>query len=305
VTQPPQIAFLVHCLGNPRLRKRQHAARRLVRVGSDAVPALIEAAASPSREVRLEAARALAEMRDPAGFDAILKQLDDPDSFVQYEAAYDLGVLGDERAVGPLVERLRRSDDSGASNGAAQFVDRLGSAAVGPLLQVMADGSPDAKACAAHNLASIGDESALEPVAKLADTSDGMQRVAAVEALGRFGWTHPERFGERCIALIAKYADDAHEDVRGAVEGETENIREAIQELTAIQNKPGRSRHVKLLVGEKRRWNRSSQALSRMFFLRRRCERRGVACNRVYRASAAEWTWRRVRAMRARKLNDY
>lgn len=298
-------AHYIHCLASPRMRTRQGAVRRLVRIGSDAVPTLMEAAASRSKEARMCAAEALARIGDSRGFDAIAAQLDDPDDFVQYEAAWALGIFKDERAVGPLIERLRRDDDSGASNGARQWMDMFGQAAVEPLLQVLRDGSPGARVSAAHNLASIGDERAFDPIAALAEATREMDRVWALEALGRLGREHPERFGERCIALIAKYADDAHEDVRGAVEGETESIREAIEELTAVENKPPRSRQIKLLLSEKRHWDRSRLDGRHIGLCRRRRERLGLSYKGIKPGWMAGHTWWDVVAMRARDLEDY
>lgn len=70
-----EIEYLIHCLANPSMRRRHSAVRQLVRIGADAVPALIEATTSPSKEIRLDSAWALARIADPRSYEAIVAQL--------------------------------------------------------------------------------------------------------------------------------------------------------------------------------------------------------------------------------------
>jgi HEAT repeat protein len=71
------------------------AADALAAIGPAATPALVRALASPSPGVRIEAARALADVRDVESIPALFDALDDPSTVVQYwveEALERMGV---------------------------------------------------------------------------------------------------------------------------------------------------------------------------------------------------------------------
>lgn len=213
-TKQEEISYLIHCLANPRLAKANRAQRRLIAIGPDAVEQLIEAAKSQSKEVRLHAAWALGQIRDPRGFEAILEQTHDPDSFVRYEAAWALGCLGDERAIAPLIEYISGNDEGGAGGGAAQGFHLLGQKVVKPLLEILESGNSTLKQTAAFVLAQIGDEEVIEPIAKLLDSPEEWERIAAIESLELLGSDHPHTLGLRCLELIEKCVKDPVKNVR-------------------------------------------------------------------------------------------
>jgi HEAT repeat protein len=123
-------------------------------------------------------------------------------------ACWLLGVLGDERALGPLIAALRELDPSLRAE-SARALGALGSpqAVPGLIAALQTDADTDTRAAAAYALGLIGDPRAIDPLlAKLADTSeDPGVRGFAAEA---FTW-HGER---RAVpALIAALSDRSAE----------------------------------------------------------------------------------------------
>jgi HEAT repeat protein len=70
----------------------------------------IRALRDPEKAVRGQAARALAEIGEPAS-EHLIPLLNDPDWKVRYRAAEALGVMRINKAVGPLIERLSDEKD--------------------------------------------------------------------------------------------------------------------------------------------------------------------------------------------------
>ena len=60
--------------------------------------------------LRMFAARALGDVRDPAAADALIVLLTDRDPALRREAAWSLGRLGDRRAAPALIAALNDSD---------------------------------------------------------------------------------------------------------------------------------------------------------------------------------------------------
>lgn len=90
---------------------RETAADSLGRIGDAAVPALITALEDADRDVRAQAARALARMgpKAEAAIPALIEALDDDDKFVRQGAARALGQIGPlaEDAVPALMQALK------------------------------------------------------------------------------------------------------------------------------------------------------------------------------------------------------
>jgi HEAT repeat protein len=60
--------------------------------------------------VRIEAAEALGEVKDPRTVDPLIAALRDEDARVQERAAVSLGRTGDRRAIEPLIQALQQSN---------------------------------------------------------------------------------------------------------------------------------------------------------------------------------------------------
>ncbi len=98
----------VRDLKSPHQAVRVQAARRLGRLADPAaVPDLIAALAATEAPVRRAAARALGEIRDAKATDALVKALGDRDANVRFYAARALGQIRDPAAGEALVGALR------------------------------------------------------------------------------------------------------------------------------------------------------------------------------------------------------
>ncbi len=99
---------LVKALADPDAEVRVWAATGLVRVGDpSAVEPLGRALNDPDVRVRRAAASAL-RTGGPAAVDKLIASLQDPDSKVRERAGVSLTIIGDSRAVPPLLEIFRR-----------------------------------------------------------------------------------------------------------------------------------------------------------------------------------------------------
>lgn len=81
----------------------------LVQIGSAAVPPLLDALDAPQQHIRWEAAKALAEIADPATVERLVAALGDKDSDVRWVVGGALIALG-RVAVKPLLTTLTKSD---------------------------------------------------------------------------------------------------------------------------------------------------------------------------------------------------
>jgi HEAT repeat protein len=137
---------------------------------------------------------------------------------VRYDAAIALGILGDDRAIVPLVSLMQQPDEpSSVDSAAAMGLVRLGNRAVPALVEVLKQGTHSGRGLAASVLGSIGDTRAIEPLTALLASEDESTRIAAIEALAEIG-------GERCLALIRQRPGDPSPGVR-------ENATYWVQEL--------------------------------------------------------------------------
>jgi HEAT repeat protein len=91
--------------------QREVARRRLVALGREATPVLIQLLDDSEPKVRWEAALALKELGDPASVEALVEALKDENSDVRWVAAEGLAVIGEE-SLRPLLETLRQEADS-------------------------------------------------------------------------------------------------------------------------------------------------------------------------------------------------
>jgi HEAT repeat protein len=80
---------------------RRAAAEALVKIGTPAVPALIQALGDSDWDVRRAAAEALGAIGDPQAIPALIQALGDSSWGVRRAAAWALGKLGDPQAVHP------------------------------------------------------------------------------------------------------------------------------------------------------------------------------------------------------------
>ena len=109
--QSPAIRALIVALDNQDRLARIEARLLLVRIGKPAVPFLTGALRSPNKRMRWEAAKALAEIADPAAAPALVLALEDEDAGVRWLAAQGLIAIG-RLGLEPLLGSLIGSDTS-------------------------------------------------------------------------------------------------------------------------------------------------------------------------------------------------
>ena len=124
------------------------------------------------------------ERRDIAG---LARLLEHKDPQVQYEAAEALGNLGDEMAVGPLINALKRDEFSGVRWKAAEALSKMGNPAVEPLIAALGHPDDDVRWKAAIALGGIGNTDAIGPLIALFSDDDRFVRSRAAHALSMIG----------------------------------------------------------------------------------------------------------------------
>lgn len=115
------ISLLIAKLAARDGRERERARWSLVAIGSPAVADLIELLEAANEQIRWEAAKALADIADPAAADALVKALEDKVFDVRWLAAEGLINLGQVGIV-PLLKALIERSDSPWLRDAAHHV---------------------------------------------------------------------------------------------------------------------------------------------------------------------------------------
>ena len=110
----------------------------------------------------------------------LMEALKDENVVVRAEAAGVLGMIGDPRAVEPLINTL---GDEDARLHAAVSLGKIGESAVTSLIGVVSDEDVIVRALTAHALGEIGDPRAVDPLRQLLDDSDESVRDIAAHAL--------------------------------------------------------------------------------------------------------------------------
>ena len=106
------VAELVEGLASKRPAQREKTRKQIVKIGHAAVIPLLHKLTDPAEHVRWEAAKALAEIADPAAADALVDALGDGSSDVRWVAGEALIALGWEGAKHVLVRLLRQGDST-------------------------------------------------------------------------------------------------------------------------------------------------------------------------------------------------
>jgi len=126
----------------------------------------------------------LSARRDIASLSRLLEHKDPQ---IQYEVAEALGNLGDETAVGSLINALKRDEFSGVRWKAAEALSKIGNPAVEPLIATLQYPDDDVRWKAAIALGEIGNPDAVEPLILLLSDDDRFVRSRAAHALSMIG----------------------------------------------------------------------------------------------------------------------
>jgi HEAT repeat protein len=190
-----QVAPLIEKLTDNDFQVRHDAANAIVKIGSPAVPALIEALKNENKQVRWRAASALGAIgtEASAAVPALITTLQDEDEYIRRIAAYALGKIGPQAsaAVPELLDALQDSDRN-LRLVAAYALGKIGSeasAAVPTLIARLQDANAEVRLNAATALGRIGAEAKTTVPALIAalQDKDKYVRQGAADALGRFG----------------------------------------------------------------------------------------------------------------------
>jgi len=184
---------LLEALEGEYFTVRAGAAKALGRIGDvKAVQPLLKLLKDPEDEVRIAACLALGLFKNSSTFDEITNVLlDDKKIEVRQAAAKALGYTQHPAALPYLMEALRDSfwwyEREQQAGDLLTAIEKMGSAAVEPLVTALKDNEGAVRKYAALILGRIGDARALEPLGMaLYDLHHEVGKVSA-EALVKFG----------------------------------------------------------------------------------------------------------------------
>jgi hypothetical protein len=193
-----------------------------------AVQPLIAALKDSDRHVPETAAEALVKIGTPA-VEPLIVALKDSDSNVRRLAAGALGQIGDARAVEPLIAALTDSNWE-LRQAAARALEQIGDArSFEPLVAALKDSNEFVRKEAAEGLAKIGDARAVEPLIATLKDSYRWVRKAAAGALGQIA-------DARAVEPLIAALKDSDEGVR----------MEAAEALDKLGWRPGQDEEAKI-----------------------------------------------------------
>jgi HEAT repeat protein len=266
---------LLEALQSEYFTVRSRAALALGKIGEPkAIKPLIQLLKDKEDEVRIAACLALGMFKDPSTFDDITNVLlDDPIIEVRQAAAQALGNTEHPAALSYLMEALHDSywwyEREYAAGDLLAAIEKMGSAAVDPLIEALQDKEGTVRKFAAMLLGKSGDPRAIEPLGMaLYDLHHEVGKVAA-ESLARFGapafdvlveaLSHPEMWirihavsalsaikDSRVTPILLEMLHDPERDVKKQTIEALGNIKDrralpALQEIVA--NRTDRELH--------------------------------------------------------------
>jgi len=269
------VPALLEALKGEYFTVRSRAALALGRIGdARAIQPILQLLKDPEDEVRIAACLGLGFFKEPSTFDDITNVLlDDPKIEVRQAAAKALGNTGHPAALPYLMEALHDSywwyEHEYAASDLLSAIEKMGTAAVDPLIESLQDKEGTVRKFAATLLGRLGDPRAIEPLGMaLYDLHHEVGKVSA-ESLARFGnpaleilveaLSHPEMWirihaisalsrirDGRVMPILLEMLNDPERDVKKQVIqslGELKDHRSsgALQEIVA--NRADRELH--------------------------------------------------------------
>ncbi len=135
-------------------------------------------------ELRLAAATALGRVGSERAARGLADQLDDPDPRVRARVARACGRIGARSVVPSLMEVLETEDDPRVRRETVEAIGVIGDdRGVGPLVDALADPNGDVRRAAVAAIGELGDPSAMEEVVSLLADDDEAVRQATAFAL--------------------------------------------------------------------------------------------------------------------------
>ena len=183
---PQVLPILLERLGTSDPQERMGLNSIVPLFGGAAAPGLIKALEDPGTDMvaRRWAAYLLAEVRDPAAVEPLLRQASTEDWHLRLYIAYALGRLGDERAGDALVTLLGDPNANVRRSAALALTQVKAPQAVPALAKALSDAHYGTRRGAAVALTTRAAEG-VEALLRALDDSGGEVRFAALEALAR------------------------------------------------------------------------------------------------------------------------
>jgi hypothetical protein len=150
----------------------------------------------------------------------LIKSLRDKDQGVRRDAAHALGVIGDARAVEPLIKALGDEVEVDVRRVDTEVLGEIGEPAVEPLIKALEDDEGNVRYDVANVLGKIADARAVEPLIKALKDEEAQVRVGAAMALGEIG-------DARAVEPLIKTLEDKENYVRGDAAGALGKITDA------------------------------------------------------------------------------
>ncbi len=187
------VPILLEALQGEYFTVRSRAALALGKIGDpQAIPSLLKALKDEEPEVRGAACLALGSLKDPSTFDDITNVLlGDPRIEVRQAAAQGLGNTRHPAALPYLMEELRDSywwfEREYASGDLLSAIEKMGAAAVEPLIEALQDKEGTVRKFAAILLGRLCDPRAIEPLGMALYDMHHEVGEESASALARFG----------------------------------------------------------------------------------------------------------------------
>jgi HEAT repeat protein len=141
----------------------------------------------PNRDIRINAAAGLGQLRDYDVIDPLVELLNDPDAVVRRNTVTILVQLGSDKTIIPLIEILSNDPDGTVRRSAAMALGQLGSEkAVEPLVSALNDPDETVRRSATMALGQLGNDKAVEPLVELLKDRDPIVRMNVAAILGKF-----------------------------------------------------------------------------------------------------------------------
>jgi HEAT repeat protein len=186
---PDAVPWLLDLRAEDNFSVKGRANLALINMGEKIVPLLLRYLRDDNRKIRDAAADTLGVMgrTSDAAISGLIDALLDRDSHVRVLAVRELGDIGSEFAINPLITTLLKDSDRLVRHQAADSLGRIGDGyAVPSLIKALLDQDAQVHHACIKALSEIG-EPAIAPLMKTLAESNREVAEAAAEALGRIG----------------------------------------------------------------------------------------------------------------------
>lgn len=209
--EPPPPSIEMGPEPDPAQADGQSASRAERRDLSGVADALAEALKDDDAEIRMNALRALAAMRDPRAIDALVQATKGPNPDMRESALQGLALMNDPRAIEPMIEALKDESPQVRERAAWGLGLQHDARVVDPLINALGDENGQVREKAAWSLGLKHDRRAVDPLIAALRDEKAEVREKAAWALGLIG-------DERAEAALNAATTDPNPQVRERAE---------------------------------------------------------------------------------------